>query len=86
MSTRTTYLEITDVAHVGDYRLKITFNDGHVSVVDFEPFLSKSHHPAIRKYLEKKTFLKWTFEHGDVHWNDYDLIFPIADLYAGEIS
>ena len=86
MSTKTHYIEIARVEHVGGYKLKVAFDDGHVSVVDFEPFLSKSHHPAIRKYLDKKLFLKWTLEHGDIHWNDYDLIFPIGDLYAGEIS
>ena len=86
MSAKTAYLEITGVEHAGGYKLKVTFNDGHVSVVDFKPFLSKSHHPAIRKYLDKKLFLSWTLDRGDIYWNDYDLIFPIADLYAGEIS
>ena len=87
MSTATEhYVKVTGAEYLDGYRLRIAFDDGVVRVVDFEPFLSKSHHPAIRKYLDKKLFLNWTFERGDIHWNDYDLIFPIADLYAGKIS
>jgi len=80
------YIKITGAEYFGGYRLRIDFDDGVVRVVDFEPFLSKSNHPAIRKYLDKKRFLNWTIERGDIHWNDYDLIVPIADLYAGKIS
>ena len=87
MSTATEHhVKVTGAEYLDGYRLRIAFDDGVVRVVDFEPFLSKSQHPAIRKYLDIKLFLKWTFERGDIHWNDYDLIFPIADLYAGKIS
>ena len=84
--TKTEYLNVEQVEHAGAYKLLITFNDGHKSVVDFEPFLSKSQHPAIRRYLEQSLFLKWSIDYGDLHWNDFDLVFPLADLYAGEIS
>ena len=80
------YIEITDVKYVDGYRLQIAFDDGVVRVVDFGPFLSKSYHPAIRRYLDKRRFKKFSFDRGDLHWNDFDLIFPLADLYAGEIS
>lgn len=80
------YINITEVEYLEGYRLRVAFGDGVQRVVDFEPFLSKSHHPAIRKYLDKRRFKKFTIDRGHLHWNDYDLIFPIADLYAGEIS
>ena len=87
MSTaKTEILNVEKVEHVADYKLRIDFNDGHQSVVDFEPFLSQSHHPAIRRYLDQSLFLKWSIDYGDLHWNDFDLVFPLADLYAGEIS
>lgn len=87
MSTaKTEYFNVEQVEHAGAYKLRITFSDGHQSVVDFEPFLSKSYHPAIRRYLDQSLFLKWSIDYGDLHWNDFDLIFPLADLYAGEIS
>jgi len=80
------YINVTTAEYLDGYRLRITFDDGVVRVVDFEPFLSKSHHPAIRRYLDKRRFKDFTIDHGHLFWNDYDLIFPIADLYAGEIS
>jgi len=87
MSTATTpYINITEVEYLDHYRLRIQFNDGHVSVVDFEPFLRKSYHPAIRKYLDLDLFCRWTLDHGNLYWNDYDLIFTTSDLYAGSIS
>ena len=43
-------------------------------------------HPEIRKYLDKRRFKKFTVDRGHLHWDDYELIFPIADLYAGRIS
>ena len=87
MSTATQhYTNISKVEYVDGLRLRIAFDDGVERVVDFEPFLSKSLHPAIRKYLDKRRFKKFTVDRGHLHWNDYDLIFPIADLYAGRIS
>ena len=87
MNTATTpYINVTGIEYVGGYLLRIAFNDGHVSVVDFEPFLRKSYHPDIQKYLDLDLFRQWTIDHGNLYWNDYDLIFPTADLYAGHIS
>jgi len=87
MSTATTpYINVTEVEYLDGYRLRIAFNDGHVAVVDFEPFLRKSYHPDIKKYLDLALFRQWTVAHGNLHWNDFELIFPTSDLYAGHIS
>ena len=40
----------------------------------------------IRIYLELKNFKHFTLEYGDIFGNDYDLSFPIADLYESRIS
>ena len=87
MSTATQhFITITTVDYLDGLRLRIAFDDGVERVVDFEPFLSKSLHPDIRKYRDKRRFKKFTIDRGHLHWNDYELIFPIADLYAGHIS
>lgn len=39
----------------------------------------------IRKYLELANFKKVALEDGNIQWNDYELYFPIADLYAGSL-
>lgn len=55
-------------------------------VVDFQPFLSQSLNPLIRKYLAPEEFAKFEIDEGDLEWNDYDLCFPIADLYGNRIK
>jgi len=79
-------VQIAAVRHVTGYKLGIRFSDGHVSTVDFEPFLKGSAHPAIRAYIDLKRFKDFTVEDGVLHWNDFDLVFPMANLYAGRIS
>lgn len=79
-------VQIVAVRYISGHKLGIRFSDGHVSTMDFEPFLEGSSHPSIRAYLDLKRFKKFTLEDGILHWNDFDLVFPMADLYAGRIS
>jgi hypothetical protein len=78
-------VDITRAEHAEEYRLRLWFSDGKEQVVDFEPFLRHSLNPMIRKYLEPERFQRFTVEHGDLFWGDYELCFPIADLYEGRI-
>jgi hypothetical protein len=78
-------LEIVQVKYLTGYVLRLTFKDGTVRRVDFEPFLRHSQHPAIRAYLDLAKFKSYRLEHGDLLWGDYDLCFPMADLYHGVI-
>ena len=78
-------LSIEQVSHIDDYKLKLVFNDQSSQVVDFKPFLSKSLNLLIRKYLAAEEFAKFEVDGGDLEWNDYDLCFPIADLYENRI-
>jgi hypothetical protein len=80
-----TLIEIISAVYLGGYQLQISFNDGHVQIVDFEPFLKSSLNPLIRKYLDPLLFQQFSIEAGDLHWNDYDLCFPIADLYENNL-
>ena len=78
-------VEITSAEYVADYKLRLRFSDGKERLVDFEPFLRDSLNPMIRVYLDLEKFKHFTVEYGDLHWNDYDLCFSIADLYEGWI-
>ena len=77
---------IRDASYMAPYQLRLTFTDGKTSLVDFEPFLRASRHPAIQAYLDKRKFKAFTVEEGFLHWNDFELVFPMADLRAGRIS
>ena len=78
-------LTVTDACFVEQYTLRITFSDGMAQKMDFGRFLTASTNPMIRKYLDPKLFQNFTVRDGDLFWNDYDLCFPVADLYENTI-
>ena len=41
-------INITQARQVGDYSIVLDFDDGKQQLVNFKPFLIKSHHPDIR--------------------------------------
>ena len=78
-------IDVVQAELAGAYRLRLVFSDGMERVLDFGPFLRGSAHPAIRSFLEPDRFASFRIEQGDLLWGDYELCFPIADLYAGRI-
>jgi hypothetical protein len=78
-------LKIVSAKYLSDYVIRIRFDDGTDRVVDFKPFLVKASHPEIVKYLKESNFKKFIIDNGNLNWNDYELIFPISDLYEGTI-
>ena len=78
-------LTIISAKNLGNYNILIEFNDGVEKFVDFSDFLSKSQHRSIKKYLDETLFNSFKIIDGNLNWNDYDMIFPIADLYDGNI-
>ena len=79
-------LKIDSAKYLSDYAIRIKFSDGNERLVDFKPFLSKSLHPSIKKYLNENEFSNFSLTDGNLNWNDYDLIFPLSDLYNGQIG
>lgn len=78
-------VDIEAVSYVEAYKLLLQFSNGVQRLVDFGPFLIASTNPMIRKYLDLANFKKVALADGNIQWNDYDLCFPIADLYAGSL-
>ncbi len=68
------------------YKICLKFNDGKEQIIDFSVFIKKSQHPDIKKYQSINEFKKFHLTHGDLEWNDYELVLPIYDLYQGDIS
>ncbi|MGH7180067.1 MAG: gamma-butyrobetaine hydroxylase-like domain-containing protein [Tepidisphaeraceae bacterium] len=78
-------VEITAARRTGGYELRLNFSDGHESEIDFEPFLRQSQHLGIRAFLDPARFAKFAIEDGGLVWGDYELCFPLTDLYSGKI-
>lgn len=76
---------IEKVKQLKAFELQLEFNDKSIQVIDFYPFLSSSSNPFIKKYLSPQEFSRFEVDEGDLEWNDYDLCFPIADLYQNKI-
>ena len=79
-------ININSANYLGDFAIRVLFNDGTEQLVDFKLFLTKALHPSITKYLNERLFSKFEIKDGNLNWNDYDLIFPISDLYNGKIG
>ena len=77
------FVESAELA--GELRLRIRFNDRSEKVVDFSAFLNASRNPLIRAYLDPTAFARFAVKDGDLIWDDYDLCFPVADLYEGRV-
>ncbi len=78
-------LEIENAKYLGNHVVHVVFKDGKEQYIDFKPFLNKSQHLSIIKYLDETLFSNFSIVDGNLNWNDYDLIFPIWDLYHEKI-
>lgn len=81
-----TAINIVAANQVGDFRIHLRFDDGTDQVVDFEPLLSHSLHPDVRAWLDPARFSAFRLEFGELVWGDYDLCFPVIDLYRNRIE
>ncbi|MBE0648252.1 MAG: DUF2442 domain-containing protein [Bacteroidales bacterium] len=68
-----------------DYLIRFAFSDGTIRTIDFSSFLNNARNPMTRRYLDKRLFADFSIEYGDIIWNEYELCFPIWDLYEGQI-
>ena len=76
---------IVNAKALGNYTIQIEFNDGVERFVNFFSFLTNSQHKSIKKYLNEELFNSFSIIDGNLIWQDYEMIFPLADLYEGKI-
>jgi hypothetical protein len=78
-------ISIQEATYKGDYKINFVFSDGVRKDIDFKRFLKNSKNPMTNKYLDKEKFKSFSLDYGDIIWNDYELCFPIWDLYEGQL-
>jgi len=78
-------IAITQATYLGRYEIHFLFSDQTEKTIDFSGFLNRSRNPMTRKFLDKALFKGFKVEFGDIVWNDYELCFPIRDLYEGNV-
>lgn len=74
-------VNICSAEQIDSYRLLLKFDDGKEQIIDFNGFLMRSKHPDIRAYLDPMKFADFRIEYGELVWGDYELCFPVIDLY-----
>ena len=67
------------------YVISIEFTDGTAKDVDFESFLLNAKHTGGKKYIDNKEFQRFEIIDGNLNWGDYDMIFPVMDLYKSNV-
>lgn len=80
-------LSIVKAEYVGDLSVKIVFNDNTTKIVDVGTFIKNHPHPQYNKYLNENHFKKFKIDLGNIVWGEnWDLIFPLEQLYKGKIA
>lgn len=77
---------VTKAEDTGNLTVSLTFCDNTVQTVDVGDFIRRHPHPQYNKYLDPRKFSRFTLENGNIVWGkNWDLIFPVEQLYAGTI-
>jgi len=81
-----TPLKIISAKYKSNYIVELIFSDNRKKTVKFGSFLKSSMHPVIRSYLKEEKFKKFYIDNGNIVWGkNWDLVFPIEQLYSGKI-
>lgn len=80
-------ISVKEALWAGDYKVDIIFNDNKKKTIDFAVFLNSHSHPQYNKYKQPTQFKKFRIENGNLVWGkDWDMIFPVYDLYLGKVK
>lgn len=71
--------------YIGDFAIRIFFDDGHTKLVDFKSFIFNSSNPSMKKFQSESYFEGFKIDKGNINWYDYEMIFPLASLYEGKL-
>ena len=79
-------LSIIEAQYVERYTVRILFNDTSTKHVDFGQFILSSQNSLITKFKDLRRFKRFKIQDGNVVWGkDWDLIFPIEQIYNNHI-
>lgn len=77
---------IVKAENAGNLTVSLTFSDNTVQTVDVGDFIRRHPHPQYNKYLNPRNFNRFSLENGNIVWGkNWDLIFPVEQLYAGTV-
>lgn len=78
---------IIKAENAGNLKVCLTFSDDTQQTVDVGGFIRNHPHPQYNKYLNPRSFNHFAIENGNIVWGkNWDLMFPIEQLYVGRIE
>jgi len=77
---------IKTAQYLDNYKLLVEFEDGVKKVIDVEPFLKKSKHSIIRRFLAPERFKEFRVDIGTVCWGDNEFDLSPESIYWGEFD
>ena len=78
-------ISILQTEYLGDYKIRFYFSDD-IHKKDFKDFIMYAKNPMTQKYQDEKLFKHFSTEYGDIQCYDFEMCFPIWDLYQGKIK
>jgi|ERR1035437_6127859 hypothetical protein len=79
-------MNIIKIKYLGEYQYQVWFANGQIKIIDLKSFLSKSKHPLINKFIDKKLFGKAYIDHGDICWGDNEFDLDPQDILNDEFA
>ena len=61
---------VISAEYVGDYKIKVTFDDSTSGIADFRQKVSTDHRPIIRELFDLKKFKAFTVEADTIVWDN----------------
>lgn len=77
---------INKAEYLGDYKLRVYFNDGQIRCIDLFDFLTNTPVKMAKPFLNKDLFSKVKVEYGTVCWGDNELDINPVSIYYGEFE
>ena len=78
---------ITKAENAGNLKVCLTFSDDTQQTIDVGGFIRNHPHPQYNKYLDPNLFRTFVIDDGNIVWGeDWDLIFPVENLYNGKAA
>jgi hypothetical protein len=80
-------INVIKAEYIESYKLEILFSNDRKNLVDFSAFFETHSNPQYNKYKKENNFKKFKIENGNVVWGkDWDMIFPVDELFKGKLK
>ena len=74
------FFEVAEAQHVGEYMIKLRFDDGSTGTADLSSYAEKD--TVFRVFLDKDYFKSFRIEYGTLVWGDGEIDIAPETLYT----